>query len=227
MDTHSSACAYCGESESPSTRDHVIPRAFWKGMSMPSNPLTIAACKSCQKYWDAETTYFRNMLVMQSELDAHPAIRGMLDGPIKRRINRSKPDLEDLTRNSSVAWKRTECGIYTERGVKIDFVVERFNRTPEKIVRGLFYLRNKIVLPSEYEARIFPGNTFLNDAGFKNVLNSMEDWQGCGDDVFQMRAAHDESDRNCTAWLLVFFRSSAIFAYTCPKTYGKTLPINR
>ena len=215
-------CAYCGDSEALSTRDHVIPKAFWKDTTMPPNPLTISACRPCQNHWDAETTYFRNMLVMQSDMDDHPAIKRILDGPIKRRINTSKPDLKDLTRNATVAWKQTISGIYNERGVRIEIDLARFQRTPEKIIRGLFYLRNGIVLPPDYVARIVPENSFWNDAGFNNLLATMHDWQGCGDDVFQMRAVRDDSDGNFTAWLLMFFKSSAIFGYTCPKTYAES-----
>jgi hypothetical protein len=219
MTTPDSTCAYCGVTEIPLTRDHVVPRAFWKDTEMPSNPVTVPACEPCQKHWDAETTYFRNMLVVQSAPESHPAITRLASGPVKRRVEKSRPDLLDISRNAVPAWKQSKSGLYVERGVNIDIDIPRFQRTPEKIIRGLFYFRNAVPVPSDYDVCIFPGNDFWDDEGFKNVLETMEDWQGLGDDVFQMRATRDVNDPNVTAWLLAFFRSFAFFGYTCPKTY--------
>ena len=214
-------CGYCGSDDKPITRDHVIPKALWKDAAMPSSPLTIPACRDCQLFWDGETTYFRNIMVVQSDIDAHPALKRLLNGAISRRIKHSRPDFTDLTRNATPVWRQSQAGFYIERGVKIEIDMARFQRTPEKIVRGLFFMRNQIVLPDDYEVRVFPNNSFWDDMGFQQLLDQMDDWQGCGDDVFQMRAVRDGSDNNFTAWLLMFFKSSAIFAYTCPRSCGQ------
>lgn len=187
---------------------------------MPSNPVTVPACEPCQKYWDAETTYFRNMLVVQSAPESHLAITRLASGPIRRRVGKSRPDLLDISRDAVPAWKRSKSGLYLERGVKIAIDIPRFQRTPEKIIRGLFYLRNAVPVPSDYDVRVVPGNDFWDDAGFNNLLETMHDWQNLGDDVFQLRATRDVNDPNFTAWLLAFFRSSVLFGYTCPNTYS-------
>lgn len=215
MTANSSICAYCGVASPFLTRDHVVARAFWKDGLPPPNPITVPACEQCQQYWDAETTYFRNILVIQSDAQAHPAINRLALGPIKRRIEKSAPDLFDLTRNAVRAWKQSESGLLVEPRVRIDIDLKRLLRTPEKIIRGFFFVRNGIPLPSSYDVRVFPGNGFWSDAGFQNLLETMHEWQGLGDDVFQLRAARDSSDPNITAWLLLFFRSSALFGYSC------------
>lgn len=220
MKSTNSTCAYCGVSVDDLTRDHVVPRAFWKDAASPSDPVTVPACRPCQDYWDAETTYFRNILVVHSDPRNHPAIQRLASGPIKRRVQKSRPDFLDLTRNAVSGWRQSKSGLLTEKGVKIEFDLARFQRTPEKIVRGLFFLRNTVPVPEDYVVRIFPGDDFWDDAGFKNLLETMHEWEGLGDDVFQMRATRDATDPNFTAWLLLFFRSSVLFGYTCPKTYA-------
>ena len=222
MTASDSICAYCGTSDNPLTRDHVIPQAFWKDAQSPSNPITVAACEPCHEYWDAETTYFRNMLVVQSAPEDHPAIMRLASGPIKRRIENSRPDCLDLTRNAISGWRTSNSGLVAERGVQIDINLPRFLRTPEKIIRGLFFLRNAIPVPPDYVVHVFPGNEFLDDPGFNNLCETMHDWQGLGDDVFRMRATRDANDANFTVWLLLFFCSSVLFGYTCPKTYGES-----
>lgn len=221
MTTNSSICAYCGISNSLLTRDHVVPRAFWKDGPSPPNSITVPACERCQQYWDAETTYFRNILVIQSDAQAHPAILRLALGPIKRRIEKSAPDLLDITRNAFRAWKQSESGLLVEPRVRIDIDLKRLLRTPEKIIRGFFFVRNGIPVPSGYEVRVIPGNGFWSNAGFQNLLDTMHEWQSLGDDVFQLRATRDSSDPNVTAWLLLFYRSSALFGYTCPVSLGE------
>ncbi len=209
-------CAYCGATDTQLTRDHVVPRAFWKDAKMPSNPVIVPACKPCQIHWDEETTYFRNALVMQSTPESHPAITRLATGPIKRSVERSRSDFFDLSRNAASAWKRTKSGLYVERSVRIEIDTARFQRTPEKIIRGLFFFRNARPVPAEYEVRVYLGNDFFNDPGFNELLETMHGWKGLGDDVFQLRAVRDVNDPNFTAWLLMFFRSSALLGYTCP-----------
>lgn len=215
-------CAYCGIADvKQKTRDHVVPRALWKDGVAPTNPVIVPACRKCQKYWDAEATYFRNLTVMSADPADHPSILRIATGAIVRRVRESWPDYRDLTRNAVFGWKQSPTGLLTEPGVRIEIDMNRFLRTPEKIIRGLFFLRNGRPVPEDYDVRIYHGNRFWEESGFSNLLEAMEPWAGLGDDVFQLRATYDSSDRSFTIWLMLFFKSSAFLGWTCPKNYGR------
>jgi hypothetical protein len=218
-------CAYCGARKADGvalTKDHIVPRAFWKDIPYPKHFRTVLACIPCHEQWDREATYFRNLIVAQANPEDHPAILQLVDGPISRGLAASRSDMADMTRNIRPGFQRLHNGVLHST-VRIDLDAERFDRTPEKIIRGFFFMRNRKPLPSDYEVRVYPGNDFWNDKGFMCVFKSMEEWAGMGDDVFLMRSVRATDDPDFTAWVLVFYRSAALFAYTCPKSYGRTV----
>lgn len=210
-------CAYCGATDRPITRDHVVPRALWKDRPLPPSVITVPSCSGCQAEWDQDATYFRNLIVLCSDPSDHPAIADLALGAIKRSVNRpeGRRDLADITRNAVRGYQQFGTSIL-EPAVRIDIDSQRFDRTPEKIVRGLFFFRNGVPVPSNYEVRIFPGSGFWQEPEFQDILAVMEPWKGMGDNVFAMRATRDTVDANITFWLMRFYNSSGILGYTWP-----------
>jgi hypothetical protein len=210
-------CAYCGVMARPITRDHVVPKALWKDKPLPPAVITVPSCPECQKEWDRDATYFRNLIVLASDPSDHPAVAELANGPIKRSVHRreGKRDYADITRNAVRGFHRFGTSML-EPSVRIDIDSQRFDRTPEKIVRGLFFFRNGVPVPRNYEVRIFPGSGFWQAPEFQDILTVMEPWKGMGDNVFAMRATRLAHDTNITFWLMRFYNSSGILGYTWP-----------
>ena len=210
-------CAYCGATNRPVTRDHVVPQALWKDRPLPPRTITVPSCRECQVEWDQDATYFRNLIVLSSDPNDHPAIADLANGAIRRSVSRpeGRKHLAELTRNARRGFQRFATNLL-EPAVRIDMDTRRFFRTPEKIVRGLFFFRNGFPVPTGYEVRIYPGSGFWQEQGFARVLEIMEPWKGMGDNVFAMRATRDAADNNVTFWLMRFFNSSGILGYTWP-----------
>ena len=82
---------------------------------------------------------------------------------------KSLPDLRDLTRNARTGWRKSKGGVIVDKGVKIEIEIDRYHRTVEKIVRGLFYLKSGTPVPLDYDVRVYPGNEFWDDSGFQIV----------------------------------------------------------
>jgi hypothetical protein len=95
MNAPNSSCAYSGTTDFPLTRDHVVPRAFWKDAAMPSNPTTVPACKACQEYWMLNNLFWKHV---GCSIGTGIALRyhAAASGPIKRRVEMSRRDLFDI-----------------------------------------------------------------------------------------------------------------------------------
>ncbi len=215
MDDHSEICSYCGKPSSELTRDHVVPKALWGGKgNLPSHVVVVPACRPCQEKWDIQAEYFRNTVIAMIDKGAHPVASEVLEGPVIRSLQRNPKTVAAFFRDPRILPRSSPGGIVTGYGLAFQIDMERFNRIPEKIVRGLFYYKSHHPLPSTHGVKVFPGNQSWDDDSFQNLLAVMEPIAGCGDDVFQIRCTRDRTDPCCTAWLLLFYRQLGVFALT-------------
>jgi hypothetical protein len=204
-------CAYCGNAKENITRDHVVPQALWKDLTKPDGIVTVPACRRCQEIWDMEATYFRNVLAAITP-ESHEAVKELFSGAIKRSVDRSKKEMFDLTRNARSTWQFNSGHYELRSGFDID--MGRFNLTPEKIVRGLLYYKNKKPLPPDYKVAILGASEFLAMPEIETLLMELDErWQCMGDDIFAVRSMR-ESDPNVTAWLFRFYGSAFLMGFT-------------
>jgi hypothetical protein len=105
----------------------------------------------------------------------------------------------------------TSADLFT--GLRLGFQIDfgRIRPVIEKIVRGIYYFKDKVPLASSHEICVYHGNDFWNDDGFQTLLPQMKA-EHFGDDVFSCRSLRDPSGN--TAWLLVFYNQLAFFAWT-------------
>lgn len=205
-------CAYCGNATTDMTRDHVVPSALWLRGKRPKHPAVVPACPTCHKAYDREAAYFRNCLVAMCDTDAHPMLANLLSGPVVRSITRRPVVAHDFFRNATLRERRSREGIINGAGWTFDIDMARFNRTVEKIVRGLFYWRSTEHLPDTHKVDVFAGNGFWQTPDFRSLLPKLEPEKGFGDDVFTCRSQRDADDPNSTAWLLIFYQQVGVFA---------------
>jgi len=147
---------------------------------------------------------------------AHSVADRVLDGPVVRSLERNPKTVAAFFRNLRLLPRMSPGGLFRGYGAAFQLDLDRFAKIPEKIVRGLFYHKSQVPLSKEHAVRVFPGNEFLADQGFQNVLETMDASAGFGDDLFQVRCTRDASDAHCTAWLLQFYQQLIFFAWTEP-----------
>jgi hypothetical protein len=156
------------------------------------------------------------MLAAQTGIGKHPVVDELfkVEGAVHRSLGRSHPARADFCRNVQQVEIRNQAGIILGYRTAFSLDVSRFSRSIEKIVRGLFYRKAGFALLAGYRVEVVRGNSFWVDDGFQNLLRDMHPWSGYSDGVFLMRSVRDRSDPNSTAWLLLFYRTLAVFAWT-------------
>lgn len=209
-------CAYCGQTPTQITRDHVVPRTLWGDTGLPPRTVTVPACIPCQARWDMQAGYFRNTIIAMIDKGAHKVANVVLEGPVVRSLERDPKAVAAFFRKPRMLPKTTPSGLFA--GYHLSFQIDwnRFATVPEKIVRGLFYFKSQVPLDERYTVRVFQGNGFWSVPGFPELLSQMENSAGFGDDVFQVRSVRYDKDHNYTAWLLQFYQQIAFFAWTEP-----------
>lgn len=196
------------------TRDHVVPLALWPKGAAPQHPVIVPACPQCHSSRDQDVAYFRDMLVLMCDPSDHPLVESFVGGAVERSIRRNRLFQRQVVASAQSGWRTEPSGLVTGRGVRVAFDGSRFNKSIEKIVRGIFYGKSGVPLPTTHEVKVFSGNGFWTVPAFLDLLAKMEPFSGVGDDVFQCRCIRDCVDTAATAWLIVFYRSAAFFAWT-------------
>jgi hypothetical protein len=208
-------CAYCGV-EGPWQAEHVVPRCLWNG-NHPQHMVTVPACNGCNQRYASDEDYFRTVLVAMAGQGSHPEVDALLTGKVRRGLAQSPRLRAEITRGFGRRPTFTSSGLFAGWGFGFEVNLPRLQRCVEKTVRGLFFRKSGRPLAPGYTATVFPGNGFWEDEGFQNVLADMEGWAGLGDDVFQCRCVRDGVDPDVTAWLLVYYKTLAFFAWTGKK----------
>jgi|GEM_PF-2626331 len=216
-------CAYCGRSRSEVelTRDHVAPKALWGGNGqLAPRMLTVTACEDCQNYWDRDVEYFRNTLVAMVG-EAEPTTKKLLHSNVHRSLTKKPSARADFVRNPRLIPLERPSGII-ELKLAFEPDWQRIHRCVEKIVRGAFFCKSNRLLSQDVvvhvdcikaDEMISPA---VNTEAFQNLLNEMEDYQGCGDEVFAFRCTRNPFTPDETAWVFWFYQRVIFLAFTCP-----------
>lgn len=196
--TRAPQCLYCGAREG-STRDHVPPRNLFT-KPLPDNLITVPACRSCNKGFDLDDEYFRQVITLGVDPKRFPiaisAIRN-LGGPKKRGFLRKM--LSDLSPEKQ--WMNVER--------------ERVDRVTRRIIRGLFFHHTKLPLPQSAEVRVwFPcfGETLAVGDEFL-ALTRILDRQtphSVGAGVFAYRYFVDSESPDYSLWRLCFYEKNEL-----------------
>ena len=221
MEKEMKNCGYCGVQTDVWTRDHVVPSTLWGKGHLPDHAVIIPSCDSCRLRFDVDAEYFRNCLIAMMDEGAHSVADRLLSSTMKRSIERNRTVRADLSRNPRVAFRKTESGIIVAGGVCVEFDRPRFNRIIEKIIRGIYFFKSRVVFPSGYQIDVYPGNDFWKDPVVGSLINQMSPKLDFGDDVFAFHFLRDKEDPNRIVWLFVFYGNMGILASTeilCPVT---------
>lgn len=125
-------CAYCGSTNVPRTKGHVLPANLYPD-SMPNvQRITVAECETCKALWEDAEPHFRNILLAMWNPDTLPVDsrvdamwRGFREADGKRR----RTEILELIKPVGLASQRRKA-IYPVED-------DRFNLVLRRIVRGL------------------------------------------------------------------------------------------
>lgn len=129
-------CAYCGEPAT--TVDHVPPKRLFSP-PLPSNLITVPACRKCNNGASNDDEIFRNEIaILCGSFRESDTAAERLQVSI-RTIRRNKKTLRKFVQGARLVDRYSQGGIYLGPGyaVAIDRAVQR--RVNERIVRGLYY----------------------------------------------------------------------------------------
>lgn len=190
-------CCFCGVNEG-TTKDHVPPKSFFnKPIEAPL--VTVPACLSCNNYYSKYDEIFKVYLGMQVAYQGGEAERLFKEGTlssVKNNNSLRKKILNDMEPVDIV----TPSGIFLKRGATALWDSEAFEKTIERITRGLFYHHYKSILPPDTLIQTHWANKLPDfiDAD-KLYYNSI------GGNSFQYQYNKIEEEPAMSAWIYQFY----------------------
>lgn len=220
----SGECVNCGK-VGPITVDHIPPSNLF-AKPRPPNLIKVPSCKACHgenKHVSQDDEYFRNMITMRADVFNHPDVKQVLSTVLK---SLARPDHLGLARSLARTMRdvevRTPGGLHLGLQPIYDVNLARLDNVARRITQGLFYHETGYRLPSEYEL------TTYSEAGFHSLKDDIRRRLQAniirplmsnpvtiiGNGVFSYRFARTETDRNISAWLLVFYERVRFLSMT-------------
>ena len=206
-------CVYCG-SMSETQMDHVVP-----GVLFPKprpQLITVPACARCNLGFSKDEEYFVTTLVGEAVAfgsdQAEKVIKHLFHNVPDKKVPRRRSLARRIKQQFQEVEVNTNAGLHLGSTHITEIEEDRYNRILEKIVRGLFYIEEGRILPkdSTVKVEIKPEPDVLET--YKSRLLGMQ-WKAVGDlEVFTYCFAHGQKDN--TAWLMCFYRSTTVIAET-------------
>jgi hypothetical protein len=218
-----SLCIYCGI-RAAVKNEHVVGKVFFH--ALPLNMITVPSCAACDSgrgdggprdlHLDEE--YFRNVLCLRTDMDAHPVANLLFKGPVIRSFERSAGLAKTILGTSHMATPRAPQGIILPPQMAFNTELHRIARVIRKIVKGLFYAKGRKRLPDHCEIGVYPDLSHKDFGTCRAMCNEgSNQWFGLGDNVFKCITARELGKPFNTIWLMVFYDNYAVFAYTHPE----------
>lgn len=126
-------CAYCGRTDLPRERGHVIPKSMYpSGLDPRIQRPTIAECMACKQIWQDDEAHFRAILLMAGESNA--AVLELWEGPVRGSFDKDSGPRWVRDLHAQMVPFDTEAGrrhlVYPARDPRVMKVIR-------KIFRGL------------------------------------------------------------------------------------------
>jgi hypothetical protein len=213
MPRRASPCYNCGTIAR--TRDHVFPRSLFT-TPRPSPSPTVPACRACQQRTAPDEVYFRNFIAGGAY--QHPTARALWDGQIVRSFGydpSARKTLADALRRFDVRSKR---GIFLGSIVGVEGDRDGIGNVLRKIVRGLFYLESRNVMPHDVSwhfEQVSPLNAEPVPDVTGDLIRTMP-LRTVGTEVKYKFALAPEDPRLTLAWL-AFYDRTMLIAGTLPE----------
>lgn len=207
-------CTYCGEAALV-TRDHIPPVSLFP-KPRPSNLVTVPSCRKCNGGASMDDEYFRlNLSIRHSA--KKPLSKSVADAAL-RGLGR-----DQHTRFRKIFFQgvrevdiKTPSGISVERSGTYHVDLARLDKVVMRIVRGLYFHHYHKPLPTWCEVDVWCVDGFGGaDPSVIQTLQSLQQHPPTeiGGGVFKywhsLADGADQSDGYSSAWLLLFYESTA------------------
>lgn len=215
------ACVYCGVTTDV-TDDHVPPKCLFQP-PLPSNLITVPACRTCNERFGLDDEYFKTAMVFRWDTDAHPVA-----------LARRESALRAVAREQAIGFRRLftdslesapivlRSGIFVEEGGRFDADINRIRAVVKRIVRGLHYTKLGITLPYDQEIMVLEDETleqFAPDIRTDMLRSLAPLFRGepeqIGDEVFTF--FWRSQGTNSSEWFMVFYSRIIFFGATAPR----------
>jgi len=163
-------CVICGAFGSV-TRDHIPPKALFTS-PLPSDLLTIPACRKCNGDASGDDEYFRNAICMSTYRgDDRHGIAG--SEKAIRSIKRSNTLRKEFTRTAHRVQVVSPRGIIERNGLAFTVDAKRINRVIKRIYRGIYCFETGEILSVSYDIHVdTPESYACCDAETKSLMMS-------------------------------------------------------
>lgn len=205
-------CAYCGKT-SKVTEDHIPPQCIFP-KPRATGLIKVPCCEPCREGWSRDDEEFRRFVWSAAGAEKHPSFEKAADTIIssiqrpeaKGYASRVLNSLEDVNVYS-------EAGIFLgiEPAMSLDW--PRIEGVLKRIVRGLFFHKNKQLLPDEHELIIkVPGERIGNEL----VSLPFTQIGDICDKIFCWWVYEPEDAKSSSLWLMSFCDSIWVLGYIRP-----------
>jgi len=219
-------CIYCGET-TDITDDHVPPKCLFQS-PLPSNLITVPACRTCNAQFGRDDEYFKTAMVFRWDTDSHPVA-----------VARRESALRAVAREQAVGFRRLftdtlesapivlRSGIYVEEGGRFEADIDRIRSVVKRIVRGLHFARLGAALPLDQDVLVLEDETleqFAPEIRAEMLRSLAPVFRGepeqIGDDVFTFFWRSQAT--NASEWFMVFYSRIIFFGATAPNKEGRS-----
>lgn len=211
-------CIYC-QTNPKGTNDHVPPKGLFRE-PRPSNLITVPACFSCNNGFSADDDYFLNLALDWPASESNDG-----KGVVEKRLRSMK------RKEGRNAWKPffakvkavevySPGGLYLANSFEFTLDTSRLIRTVNRMIRGLYFVFTKSLLPLGDYARSMLFSHYVEQ--HKSEPESIEFIQFIprlpgrvvGEDTFEARFCVLDPDRHSSFWYLEFYRRFAFVGVT-------------
>lgn len=189
-------CAYCGRTDVPRTKGHVLPANMYPDSMRQVQRITVAECEKCKLLWEDAEPHFRNILLGIWNADALPddsRVDAMWRGFGADDGRRRATELHALIKPRGPAAPDREV-IYPAKD-------DRFNLVLRRIVRGLA-AKHKV-------GYAIPDNAVTCNVMLWEIPPAFEpelSWHVVSPEFFRYAYATDIDETLHSFWLLRFSR---------------------
>jgi hypothetical protein len=199
MKINSKECIFCG-AQTNITREHIPPKILFS-KPRPSNLITVPSCATCNASFQKDEEYFKVIITGACE---DSKIEDSLLESIRKQF-KHQPKLATtiqhvlIKKNGICKWNPN------------DF---RINRVIHKIIKGLFFYEQKVVMPQNHKIYwdIVDKEFIENNTEFIKKVSRELPIHNIGNGIFQYTVKFFKTRKSF--WIINFYKSIAFFVET-------------
>jgi hypothetical protein len=197
---YSEICVYCGQKAT--TRDHVPPKQIFP-KPRPDSLETVPACFKCNNLLAKDEDYFLATF-MFSEAGVSEAGKKLWEQRLHRMYDNNLGLRRKIAQYIKPLDIYSQQGLFVEKRVTIEFDENRLDNVVCKIVKGLYYIEYKKILPTTITLNCLLLRTQEEYDVAQNYVSSLKNGSKTWKGIFQYRFNRTKDDLG-SMWILTFY----------------------